>query len=72
MSPKFFGGFNQNSAHKISAKFSYLVILKISCKNIEKSGGVGKILKSIFAKSRTEILAILEVLLHKMAKMNAI
>ena len=49
LAPKFFGGLNQNSANKISAKFSFLVILKISCK------------KSIFAKSRTEILAILEV-----------
>ena len=36
MSPNFFGGLNQTSANKIIAKFSYLVILKISCKNIEK------------------------------------
>ena len=45
--------------NKISAKFSFLAILKISCKNIENGGGVGKNVKSIFAKSRTEILAIL-------------
>ena len=33
---KFFGDLNQNSVNKISAKSSYLAILKISCKNIEK------------------------------------
>ena len=56
---KTFGGLNQNSVNKTSAKLSYLAILKISCKNIENDGGVGKNVKSIFAKSRTEILAIL-------------
>ena len=45
--------------NKIRAKFSFLAILKISCKNIENGGGVGKNVKSIFAKSRTEIMAIL-------------
>ena len=34
--PKFFGDLNQNSDNKISAKSSYLAILKISCKKIEK------------------------------------
>ena len=34
--PKIFGDLNQNSVNKISAKSSYLAILKISCKNIEK------------------------------------
>ena len=45
--------------NKISAKFSFLAFLKISCKNIENGEGVGKNVKSIFTKSRTEILAIL-------------
>ena len=45
--------------NKISSKFSCIAILKISCKNIENGGGVGQNVKSIFAKSRTEILAIL-------------
>ena len=45
--------------NRISAKFSFLAILKISCKNIENGGGVGTNVKSIFAKSRTEILPIL-------------
>ena len=52
------------------------MILKISRKNIENSEGVGKNVKSIFAKSRTEILAILwffwRFLWHKMAKLDAI
>ena len=37
--------------NEISAKFSFLAILKISCKNIENGGGVGKNVKSIFAKN---------------------
>ena len=43
----------------ICTKFSFLAILKISCKNIEKCGGVGKNVKTIFAKLRTQILTIL-------------
>ena len=36
LAQKFFGDLNQNSDNKISAKSSYLAILKISCKKIEK------------------------------------
>ena len=35
---------------KISAKFSFLAVLKISCKILKNGGGVGKIVKSIFRK----------------------
>ena len=59
--PKIFGDLNQNSVNKISAKSSYLAILKIACKILKNGGGVGKNVKSIFAKSRTEILAILGI-----------
>ena len=59
--PKNFGDLNQNSDNKISGKSSYLAILKISCKKLKNGGGVGKNVKSIFAKSRTETLAILGI-----------
>ena len=50
LSPKFIGGLNQNSAYKISARFSYLVILNISCKNIEKWRSSRKKFKVHFRK----------------------
>ena len=56
---KNFDAYFKTPLNEISAKFSFLAILKISCKNIENGGGVGKHVKSIFAISRTEILAIL-------------
>ena len=43
---------------KMSAKLSFLAILKISCKILKNGGGVGKKVMFIFKKSRTEILAI--------------
>ena len=59
---KFFGGLNLNSVNKISAKSSYLAILKISCKNIEKWRRSRKKCKVHFRKiARTETLAILGI-----------
>ena len=55
LAPKFYEGLNQNSANKISAKFSYLVTLKFYAKILKNAEVVGK--------TRTEILAILRVIL---------
>ena len=59
------------SGSNISAKLSFLVTLKISCKILKNGGGVGKNVKSIFAKSRG-FVDFLMFLCNKMSKLDAI
>ena len=69
-----FGDPTQNSANKISLKFSFLVILKISYKYIKKWRRSRKLCKVDFRKILLywRFCGFLEVVWHKIAKLDVI